>query len=70
MRSAVSLFFPNKPFGEKGCFPARKYKITDGPAIIFEEVACTITPLIAKEERISKEGFVKLLKKGTNMDKV
>ena len=61
MRSAVSLFFTNKPFGEKGVFQQENTDLQIGPQLFFEEVASTITPpLIAEEEGINKVGVQKL----------
>ena len=60
MRSAVSLFFTNKPFGEKGVFQQENIELQIGPQLFFEEVVSTITPLIAKEEEMNKEGVQKL----------
>ena len=42
MRSAVSLFFTNKPFGEKGVFQQENTDLQIGPQLFFEEVASTI----------------------------
>ena len=60
MRSAVSLFFTNKPFGEKGVFQQEYTELQIGPQLFFEEVASTITSLIAEEEGINKVGVQKL----------
>ena len=56
---------------KKGVFQQENTELQIGQQLFFEEVASTITPPIAKEEGINKEGVKSLnVEKGTNMDRV